>query len=129
LACPAGPWPTTRKLAAVVGIDSGRVRLGAFIGGSVLLGVAAILMVLDVGVDPYAGFDVFVFAFVACIVGGVYRFFAPVVGSFVLAILQSLVVWQSSAAWGPAVVFAVLVIFLLFRPQGIMGTTRRVEEI
>ena len=46
-------------------------------------------------------------------------------GGFILGLLQSLVVWQFSARWEDAVAFIILILFLMFKPEGILGERRR----
>jgi len=115
-------------LARVLGINLRGVRLWVFVAGSALAGLAAILSALDVGVDPNVGMSALLTAAVALIIGGVGTFEGPVLGAFLLGILQSLVVWKISARWTDAITFAVLILFLLFRPAGIAGRKRRLEE-
>ena len=115
-------------LASVLGINLPGVRLSVFAVGSALAGLAAILSALDVGVDPYVGMPALLTAAVALIVGGVGTFEGPVLGAFLLGLLQSLVVWKISARWTDAITFAVLILFLLFRPAGLVGRRRRLEE-
>ena len=115
-------------LASVLGINLRAVRLWVFAGGSALAGLAAILAALDVGVDPNVGMPALLTAAVALIVGGVGTFEGPVLGAFLLGLLQSLVVWKISARWTDAITFAVLIAFLLFRPAGLAGRKRRLEE-
>jgi len=117
------------ELAEVMGVKTKSVRLWVFVSGSVLASIASVLMILDLGVDPFVGFHVFIFAFVACVIGGLHRLLAPILGAVTLGVLQSMVVWQSSSAWEPAVTFGVLILFLLVRPQGILGVVRRTEEL
>jgi branched-chain amino acid transport system permease protein len=62
---------------------------------------------------------------VALIIGGVGRFEGPLLGGFLLGILQALVVWKFSSRWVEAITFAVLIVFLIFRPQGILGERKR----
>ena len=45
-----------------------------------------------------------------------------------LSVLQSLAVWQFSARWTDLVTFGVLIFVLLFRPQGLFGVSKRLEE-
>ncbi len=115
-------------LAMVLGVPLSRVRLLVFALGSALAGGAAILSALDVGFDPHIGMPALLIAAVALIVGGVGTFEGPVVGAFLLGILQSLIIWQVSARWTDAITFGVLIFFLLFRPHGLVGRRRRVEE-
>lgn len=115
-------------LSRVVGTNPHRVRLVVFALGSMLAGGAAILSALDVGIEPNAGLPALLVAAVAFIVGGIGTFGGPVLGAFLLGILQSLIVWQIEARWTEAVTFGVLILFLLFRPQGLLGRRGRVEE-
>ena len=45
-----------------------------------------------------------------------------------LSILQSLAIWKFSARWTDLVTFVVLIFVLLFRPQGLFGISKRLEE-
>lgn len=115
-------------LVEVIGINRRKVRLFVFSLGSGLAGVSAILSALDVGMDPHIGMPALLTGAVALIVGGVGTFEGPIVGAFLLGILQSLVIWRVSARWMDAVTFGLLIFFLLFRPQGLLGQRRRLEE-
>lgn len=116
-----------RVLAEVVGINIWKLRAGIFGVSSFLAGVASILNALDVGMDPNVGMSVLLIAMVAVIIGGVKVTEASVAGAFVIGILQSLVIWKFSARWVEAVVFSLLIVFLLIRPQGLFGRKLRVE--
>jgi len=115
-------------LANLIGINVPAVRVSVFALGSSLAAIAAILTAMDVGVDPQAGMPILLTAAVALIVGGVGTFEGPVLGGFVLGLLQSLVIWALSVRWSNAVTFAVLIAFMLFRPSGLVGRHRRLEE-
>ncbi len=90
--------------------------------------MAAVLVGLDVGIDPHVGMNAVVIAAVALIVGGVGIFEGAAFGALLVGCLQSIAVWQMSARWQDMVTFLVLIIFLLFRPQGILGRRGRMEE-
>jgi branched-chain amino acid transport system permease protein len=115
-------------LASVLGIPVEKIRMAAFAVGSVLCGIGAILIASDTGIEPYAGFPAILIAAVACIIGGMNHFTAPALGGFFLGITQSLIIWKTSARWAEAVTFGILILFLMFRPQGLLGTVKRVEE-
>lgn len=116
------------ELASVLGFPVRRIRLVVIGLGSVLAALAGLLIFLDVGIEPHSGFPVMLAGAVACIVGGLRRLLAPAVGALLLGVLQSLVVWRVSGRWEEAVTFAILVAFLLVRPQGLFGVVQRVEE-
>jgi branched-chain amino acid transport system permease protein len=115
-------------LASVLGIRVRRVRLIVFAIGSAFAAAGSILVALDVGMDPHVGFSAMLAAAVACIIGGLRNFLAPALGGLLLGLTQSLVVWRTSAKWEVAVTFSLLILFLLFRRQGLIGVTQRVEE-
>lgn len=129
------PWGRTIRalgddpqLSAALGMDTAAVRTRVFALGSGLAGVAACLNSLDVGLNPVIGLNAFLIAAVATVVGGAASFEGAVAGGVLLGTLQGLVVWFSSARWVDAVTFGVLVLFLVFRPQGIVAPARRLEE-
>jgi branched-chain amino acid transport system permease protein len=117
------------ELVAVMGINPRSLRWAVFSLGSGLAAVAAILMGLDVGIDPHIGLSAILNGAVAAIIGGVGLFEGAVLGGLLVGLLQALVVWQASAQWQDAITFVVLILFLLFRPEGILGEKRRVEEV
>lgn len=116
-------------LAAVLGINVAGVRLWVFALGSALAGLTAMLAALDVGMNPQMGMPALLSAAVALIVGGIGTFEGPIMGGFLLGLLQSLIIWGISARWSDAITFAMLIVFLLFRPWGLAGRRHRLEEV
>lgn len=116
------------KLAAALGINVASVRLLVFALGSAFGATGAVLMALDVGMDPWAGFPIVMISAAACIIGGLNHFAAPALGAIVIAQLEAVAVSRVSAQWESAVTFVLLITFLLWRPTGILGIRRRLEE-
>lgn len=116
------------RLVTILGIDVRKIRILIFALGSFLAGIASCFVALDIGMDPNVGMNVFLVAAVAVIIGGIGMFNGAVFGAFILTILQNLMLWKVSAKWQNALVFIVLVIFLLVKPEGILGKRRRLEE-
>lgn len=115
-------------LASTLGVNVKTTRLVVSAVGSLLAAIGSMLIALDVGIDPYIGFPIVLVAAVACIIGGLHRFIAPALGGLLLGVIQSLGVLGTSARWESAVTFALLICFLLFRPQGLLGMRQRLEE-
>jgi len=113
------------ELCSVLGMDIFKMRLLLFALSALFAAVAGGLVSYDVGMDPYIGMSMLLNAVVALIIGGMGRFEAPIIGGFIIGILQSLAVWGFSARWQDAVTFTLLLLFLLFRPDGILGENRR----
>lgn len=115
-------------LAIVIGININRVRLFVFAIGSLLAGIAASLVALDVGIDPNIGLSAVLTAAVVVILSGVGNFEGAALGAFLLGLIQNLVIIEISARWQDTITFIILIVFLLFRPQGILGKQIRLEE-
>lgn len=116
------------KLIEVLGYNSNLIKTVIFAIGSILAGISANLSALDVGIDPNIGMNALLVAAVSVIIGGVKIFEGAIIGGILIGLLQSLVVYQFSARWMDATTFLLLIIFLLLRPQGILGKKIRIEE-
>jgi branched-chain amino acid transport system permease protein len=108
-------------LAEIQGLDTGRLYVIIFFVGSALAATAGVLISLDIGVQPNMGFDAVFIAFVAVIVGGVGYLPGALFGAFLVGFLQQFVVWKLDTAWQSGAVFLVLIVFLIFRPNGLFG--------
>jgi len=113
------------ELCSVFGLDIGKIRLTLFALSAFFAAVGSGLVAYDVGMDPYVGLPMLLNAVVALIIGGVGRFEAPILGGFLIGLLQALAVWAFSSRWQDAVTFVLLIFFLLFRPQGLLGEKQR----
>lgn len=117
------------ELSKLSGIKSDRIILISFAIGSALAGIAGILVALDVDMTPTMGMNILLMGVVAMIIGGVGSIWGIVLGSLLLATAQNLAVWYISSQWMDATAFIVLLIFLLFRPQGFAGKKLRRAEV
>lgn len=114
---------------SLLGHDVAKLRLLAFGLSGLLTTTAATLTALDVGFDPQGGLNAILIAIVATIIGGKGSFVGPVLCGILLGIARSQIVWHTSARWEDALTFLLLVLFLFFRPQGILGSKARVEAL
>ena len=64
-------------------------------------------------------------AFVAAVLGGIGSLPGAMVGGLLIGVLEVLASAVGLSVWKDAVVFAILILVLLFKPDGIMGVTRR----
>ena len=117
------------ELARIRGIRADRVILATFAIGSGLAAVAGILTALDVNMRPTMGMSALMLAIVAVIIGGVSSIGGIVLGSLFLAVAQQVAIWQLGSQWQDAVAFAMLLVFLLARPQGIFGKPLRKAQV
>jgi branched-chain amino acid transport system permease protein len=112
-------------LSKVFAVNISYLRFILFALSGFFAAVGGLLVAYDVGMDPYVGMPVLLNAFVALIIGGLGKFHAPVIGGLIIGLMQALTVNFFSASWSVAVTFLFLIIFLLFRPQGLTGELQR----
>jgi branched-chain amino acid transport system permease protein len=115
------------ELAQMTGINSDRMIIWAVALGSVLAGIAGILVALDVDMTPTMGMNALLMGVAAVIIGGVDSLPGVALGALLLGMAQNLGVWKISSQWQDAIAFFILLMFLLFRPQGFLG--KRVKKV
>lgn len=109
------------------GYDVWRVRQFAFAFSGLLCTASAVPLAIDYGFDPNSGLSTLLLAIVAVMIGGQTSFWGPIAGGMVLGVVRSEVSWVLSASWQLPVTFALLTVFLLFRPAGLVGQLGRLE--
>jgi branched-chain amino acid transport system permease protein len=111
--------PTAARL---MGIDVDRV-IGATFGiGGALAGVASVVYGLYFNTVGYQmGFQNGLYAFTAAVLGGIGNIPGAVLGALVLGLVRSLGSRYAGEEWSEALVFGILVVILLFRPNGLLG--------
>ena len=117
-----------RSTAELMGINVNRVialvyGLSATIGMTGLLLYIANFRTLTIGL----GFAITLKAFIAAIIGGIGSIRAALLGGMVLGITESMVSAYLSSTLMDATVFGLLVVFILVRPNGILGHRAQVK--
>ena len=115
------------ELVRALGLPYKLMRSTVFFTSSVFAGIAAVLTTLDIGMSPHGGMQALLIGAVIVFIGGVDSIQGWIAGAILLAILQSLSAWAFSVNWNPLVVFSILIITLLFRPNGIFSPKKRLE--
>jgi branched-chain amino acid transport system permease protein len=108
--------------ASVVGIHPEKTIFASFAIGSVLAGIAGILISLETNIEPTMGFNALLKGIIASIIGGIGSIPGAMLGGFFLGIAENLGIWKIQAGWKDCIAFVILIIFLLFRPGGILGS-------
>jgi branched-chain amino acid transport system permease protein len=113
-----------KDAAQLVGIDLRHVYALTFAVGAACAGVAGGLLSTVQAISPTAGEPYTLQAFVVVILGGLGRVSATVVGGLLFGLIEVLAQSQVpglGAGWSNAIAFAVLVLVLVLRPQGLLG--------
>jgi branched-chain amino acid transport system permease protein len=119
-----------RDVARLMGINPDRVIVLTFVLGGALAGVAGILYGADLGfINIDIGFQNGIFAFTAAVLGGIGSIRGAVVGGLVIGLVKSLggQYLPGGTAYDYVWIFVVLIVVLVFRPQGFFGETERVR--
>jgi branched-chain amino acid transport system permease protein/neutral amino acid transport system permease protein len=112
-------------LAEVVGIDTRRVVLWTWAVGIALAVSGGVMLGVENGLRPAMGWELLLPLFAAAILGGIGKPYGAMAGGLVIGIAQEVSAGYVSTAYKPAVAFAIMIIVLLVRPQGIFGGRRR----
>ena len=108
--------------AEIVGVAKNRIFSFAFAISAVLVGTAGILLAPKYFVSPFGGWVILVKAWVITAFGGMGSIKGSLYAAFILGIVEALVGWQFGFTWTMFAWFAVLLITLIIRPQGLFGT-------
>lgn len=108
------------EVSKIVGINTPRIIGWIFAIGSGIAGLAGILVGFDTGIEPTMGLSLLLKGVIASIIGGIGNVYGGVLGAFLLGFIENFGIWKISGEWKDAIAFAVLILFLLFRPQGIL---------
>ena len=113
--------------AQLVGVPIERVIAMTFALGGGLAGVASVVYSLYINTVSYQmGFQNGHYAFTAAVLGGIGNLPGAMLGGLVIGLVRSLGSLYVGERWTSAAVFAILIVVLVFRPQGLLGA--RVRE-
>lgn len=109
--------------AKLMGINTDRIIMFTFALGSALAAAAGVLVAIRIPrIDPLMGILVGLKAFVAAVLGGIGNIPGAVLGGLLIGITETMVVGYLSPTYKDAVAFAILILILLFRPSGLLGS-------
>lgn len=116
------------ELARIQGMPVRSIILLSFVSSSVLAGLAGMLIAQIGGtVDPAFGFDLVLLGFVSAVLGGMGSSVGALVGGIVVGVLSKLVGGYVSTAAEHGIAFALLMLMLAVRPQGLFARAEAVK--
>jgi branched-chain amino acid transport system permease protein len=114
------------RAARLMGININRVVTFSFAAGSALAAIAGIMLAGEYKtINPLMGFVPGVKAFVAAVLGGIGSLSGAVIGGLVLGVAEMLfagLLEPQLAVYRDALVFVILILILLVKPNGLLGT-------
>jgi branched-subunit amino acid ABC-type transport system permease component len=109
------------ELARVMGINSQKAIVSAWVIASILAGAGGILSALDTNLYPEMGLVNLVKAFAATLLGGVGNLWGALLGGLVIGLAENLGVLIISTGYKDSIAFTIMVVMLLIRPSVLMG--------
>ena len=106
-----------------MGVNRSVLALGTMAVAGGLAGLAGALLTMQLGaIAPESGDPLLIKAFAIIVLGGLGSMGGAVLGAYILAIAETLMIHFELGTWVDAVSFGLIFLVLLFRPQGIFGT-------
>jgi branched-chain amino acid transport system permease protein len=111
-----------RKMASILGINTDRVISYVFVIGAAMAALAGVLITMNYGTfDFYAGFIIGIKAFTAAVLGGIGSLPGAMLGGIILGIAEAQFSGMVNTDYKDVFSFSLLVLILIFRPQGLLG--------
>ncbi|MBU1136514.1 MAG: branched-chain amino acid ABC transporter permease [Nanoarchaeota archaeon] len=110
-----------KNVAEILGINSEKIYNWTFIIGSAIAGIAGVLIALEQNLEPTMGTGLIIKGFTAAIIGGIGSVPGAILGAFLLGFAENFGIWYLPSGYKDAIAFVLLFLFLLFRPNGILG--------
>ena len=110
-----------RDTAQLMGIDSTRIIQLAFVLSGILAGIAGVFLGIKYTLYPSLG-SLVVKGFIASVIGGLGSLTGAVIGALLLGITETLLLSLLGSGYSTIATFAIMLVFLLVRPQGIAGS-------
>jgi branched-chain amino acid transport system permease protein len=115
-----------KDAAAMMGIDVNRTISFTFLIAGLLAGFAGVLYALFVtSVHFQTGFQLGLFAFTAAVLGGIGNLPGAVLGALCIGMIEQFnngLTWHTPGTdWTNTIIFAILILILVFRPEGLLG--------
>ena len=114
-----------REAAQLMGIDVERLYAIAFGLSAALAALAGILIGSIRFMNPSMGSDPLMKALIVVIFGGIARFTGPIYAAFIVGLLEAVMTYLVGLYWSPTVLFAIMIVVLVAKPEGLFGRYRK----
>ncbi len=112
-----------KDTASLMGINVNQVITRTFFIGSAMAGLAGVMMgMFYLQIKPTMGFVPGIKAFTSAVLGGIGNIPGAMIGGYVLGIAEVVSIQFIPAVYKDVVAFAILILVLIFKPTGILGS-------
>lgn len=112
---------SNEPVARLMGVPTRNVTLFAWALAACLGCLAGVMIAPTTSVTPNVMDSVQVNALIACVLGGFQTFYGPILGAYIIAIGTNLLTLYVSSVWGGQLMYLLVLLFIVFRPQGLVG--------
>jgi len=113
------------EAATLMGIDTQRVYMLAFVMGASLAAIAGTLVSVGYSIDPAMGLNWTLTSLIVMVLGGLGSIIGTFVGGIVLGVTQSATGFFLSQSYREVVGLVLFLLVLVLRPQGLFGAKER----
>ena len=114
------------EAARLMGINVDTTISLTFVLGGIMAGAAGLIYALyQTTIWFFQGFQAGLIAFTAAVMGGIGNLQGAVLGGLIIGVIQQISDNRIGGQWTPAIVFAYLVLIMVFKPQGLLGEETR----
>ena len=114
-----------RESAQLMGLDVTWLFALAFGLSASVAGLAGVLIGTIRYMDPGMGADPLMKSLLVVIFGGIARFTSPILAAFIVGLVEAFSTYFIGLYWAPAVLFGLMIIVLIFKPEGLFGKYQR----
>lgn len=107
--------------AKLMGVPTKTVTMGAWAVAAVLGVLSGVMVAPMTSVTLNLMDEIQINALIACVLGGFQTFYGPVLAAYIIGISRNLLLYYFSSIWGGQILYILILLFLVFRPYGLIG--------
>ncbi|GAA0083872.1 branched-chain amino acid ABC transporter permease [Clostridium sp. MB05] len=112
---------SNEQTARLMGVPTSLVTMGAWAIAAALGTLAALMLAPAITVNVSMMDNVQTNALIACVLGGFQTFYGPVIGAYIIGLGRNVLIYYVSSTWGEPILFTLILLFIVLRPNGIIG--------
>jgi branched-chain amino acid transport system permease protein len=112
---------SNEQTARLMGVPTNIVTMGAWAVAAALGTLSALMLAPAITVNISMMDNVQINALIACVLGGFQTFYGPVIGAYIIGLSKNMLSYYVSSTWGDAILYTLILSFIVFRPNGIIG--------
>ena len=112
---------SNEPIARLMGVPTRRITLMAWSAAGGLGVLSGVMIAPATTVSVWLMNPVQLSALFACVLGGFQTFYGPVLAAYVIGIGRNLLSYYVSSVWGEQIMYLLILVFLVFRPNGLVG--------